>query len=57
MCFASSAMRDQYMRGGEGFLCVFAVNSAKSFEEIKQYREQVKTTKEHETDCMLIIIR
>jgi len=36
-----SAMRDQYMRGGEGFLCVFAVNSAKSFEEIKQYREQV----------------
>lgn len=34
-------MRDQYMRGGEGFLCVFAVNSAKSFEEIKQYREQV----------------
>ncbi len=37
-----SAMRDQYMRGGEGFLCVFAVNSAKSFEEIKQYREQVK---------------
>jgi hypothetical protein len=37
-------MRDQYMRGGEGFLCVFAVNSAKSFEEIKQYREQVKIT-------------
>ena len=35
-------MRDQYMRGGEGFLCVFAVNSAKSFEEIKQYREQVR---------------
>ena len=35
-------MRDQYMRGGEGFLCVFAVNNAKSFEEIKQYREQVK---------------
>jgi hypothetical protein len=36
-------MRDQYMRGGEGFLCVFAVNSAKSFEEIKQYREQVSS--------------
>ena len=32
------------MRGGEGFLCVFAVNSAKSFEEIKQYREQVNRT-------------
>ena len=37
-----SAMRDQYMRTGEGFLCVFAVNNTKSFEDINQYREQVK---------------
>ena len=37
----SSAMRDQYMRTGEGFLCVFAINNAKSFEDINQYREQV----------------
>ena len=29
-----SAMRDQYMRTGEGFLIVFAVNNAKSFEDI-----------------------
>lgn len=33
-----SAMRDQYMRTGEGFLCVFAINNAKSFEDIHQYR-------------------
>ena len=39
ICF--SAMRDQYMRTGEGFLCVFAVNNLKSFEDINQYREQV----------------
>jgi hypothetical protein len=32
-------MRDQYMRTGEGFLCVFAVNNTKSFEDINQYRE------------------
>ena len=31
-----SAMRDQYMRTGEGFLIVFAVNNAKSFEDITQ---------------------
>ena len=36
-----SAMRDQYMRTGEGFLCVFAINNVKSFEDVHQYREQV----------------
>ncbi|EEC03504.1 Ras, putative, partial [Ixodes scapularis] len=36
----SSAMRDQYMRTGEGFLLVFAVNNNKSFEDISMYREQ-----------------
>ena len=30
------------MRTGEGFLLVFAVNNAKSFEDIAAYREQVK---------------
>ena len=38
-----SAMRDQYMRTGEGFLLVFAVNNSKSFEDISMYREQVST--------------
>ena len=33
-----SAMRDQYMRTGEGFLCVFAINNSKSFEDIHHYR-------------------
>ncbi|CAL1278528.1 unnamed protein product [Larinioides sclopetarius] len=38
-----SAMRDQYMRTGEGFLLVFAVNNAKSYEDISMYREQVNS--------------
>ena len=29
------------MRTGEGFLCVFAVNNRKSFEDVAMYREQV----------------
>lgn len=41
-------MRDQYMRTGEGFLCVFAINNTKSFEDIKQYREQIKRVKDCE---------
>ena len=36
-----SAMRDQYMRTGEGFLCVFAIDNMKSFEDIESYRGQV----------------
>ena len=43
-----SAMRDQYLRTGEGFLLVFAVNDAKSFEDISQYREQIKRVKDAE---------
>lgn len=39
-------MRDQYMRTGEGFLLVFAVNNAKSFEDISTYREQIKRVKD-----------
>lgn len=41
-----SAMRDQYMRTGEGFLLVFAVNNSKSFEDISMYREQIKRVKD-----------
>ncbi|XP_031657082.1 GTPase HRas isoform X1 [Oncorhynchus kisutch] len=42
-----SAMRDQYMRTGEGFLCVFAINNTKSFEDIHQYSDQSLPTYFH----------
>lgn len=32
------------MRTGEGFLCVFAVNNKRSFEEIHAFRQQVLYT-------------
>jgi GTPase KRas protein len=50
-----SAMRDQYMRTGEGFLCVFAVNNAKSFEDINQYREQIKRVKDADEVPMVLV--
>ena len=51
-----SAMRDQYMRTGEGFLCVFAVNNSKSFDDINQYREQVCCLDEVAWFCHLLFV-
>ena len=39
-------MRDQYMRTGEGFLCVFAIDNMKSFEDIESYRGQIRRVKD-----------
>jgi len=50
-----SAMRDQYMRTGEGFLCVFAVNNAKSFEDISLYREQIQRVKDADEVPMVLV--
>ncbi|KAI8500164.1 PREDICTED: GTPase HRas [Branchiostoma belcheri] len=50
-----SAMRDQYMRTGEGFLCVFALNNTKSFEDISMYREQIKRVKDSEQVPMVLV--
>ncbi|XP_021345848.1 GTPase HRas [Mizuhopecten yessoensis] len=50
-----SAMRDQYMRTGEGFLCVFAVNNLKSFEDINTYKEQIKRVKDAEEVPMVLV--
>lgn len=48
-----SAMRDQYMRTGEGFLLVFALNEMKSFESIASYREQIRRVKDADDVPML----
>lgn len=50
-----SAMRDQYMRTGEGFLCVFAVNNDKSFEDVNSYREQIKRVKDADEVPMVLV--
>lgn len=51
-----SAMRDQYMRTGEGFLLVFAVNEAKSFENVRLYREQIRRVKDSDEVVDLTVL-
>jgi len=41
-----SAMRDQYMRTGQGFLCVYAITSRTSFDEVSAFREQILRVKD-----------
>jgi len=41
-----SAMRDQYMRTGEGFLMVYSITARTSFEEIASFREQILRVKD-----------
>ncbi|KAI3359996.1 hypothetical protein L3Q82_014328 [Scortum barcoo] len=50
-----SAMRDQYMRTGEGFLCVFAINNTKSFEDVHLYREQINRVKDSDSVPMVLV--
>eukprot|EP00794_Sanderia_malayensis_P017042 gene17042-18757_t len=50
-----SAMREHYMRTGEGFLCVFAVTSKKSFQEIETYRTQALRVKDAEKVPMVLV--
>jgi len=43
-----SAMRDQYMRTGEGFLLVYSITSRNSFEEVSAFRDQIIRCKDLE---------
>ena len=40
-----SAMRDQYMRTGQGFLLVYSVTSRQSFGELTMFRDQILRNK------------
>jgi len=49
-----SAMRDQYMQGGEGFLIVYAINSRDSFDEVTTFRDQILRVKDKDKVPMVV---
>ncbi|WFD26031.1 RAS1 protein [Malassezia nana] len=51
----SSAMREQYMRTGEGFLLVYSMTSRSSFEEISTYYHQILRVKDREHFPMVLV--
>lgn len=50
-----SAMREQYMRSGEGFLLVFAVTDHPSFEEISKFHRQILRVKDRDEFPMMMV--
>ena len=50
-----SAMRDQYMRTGQGFVCVFAITSRSSFDEINSFRNQILRVKDADQVPMVLV--
>lgn len=50
-----SALRDQYMRDGHGFLLVFDVSNKRSFEDLHRYTEQIYRVKDAERVPMVLV--
>lgn len=50
-----SAMREQYMRTGEGFLLVYSVTSRTSFEELMTYYQQILRVKDVDYVPVLVV--
>lgn len=50
-----SAMREQYMRSGEGFLLVYSVTSRNSFDEINGFHRQILRVKDTELVPILLV--
>lgn len=50
-----SAMREQYMRSGEGFLLVFSLIDHASFAEISKFQKQILRVKDRDEFPMLLV--
>ncbi|KAI9321484.1 ras-like protein 1 [Dichotomocladium elegans] len=50
-----SAMREQYMRNGEGFLLVYSITSRMSFEEIITFYQQIGRVKDRDYFPMVLV--
>ncbi|KAH8655671.1 ras-2 protein [Xylariales sp. PMI_506] len=46
-----TALRDQWIRGGEGFLLVYSISSRSSFNRISQFHHQIQRVKESVSSC------
>jgi GTPase KRas protein len=50
-----SAMREQYMRTGEGFMLVYSITSRQSFEEIMTFQQQILRVKDRDYFPIILV--
>ncbi|KAK9351770.1 ras family-domain-containing protein [Lipomyces doorenjongii] len=50
-----SAMREQYMRAGQGFLLVYSITSRSSFEEIRTFQQQILRVKDKDYFPIIVV--
>jgi GTPase KRas len=50
-----SAMRDQYMRTGQGFVLTYAITSRSSFDEVNTFKDQICRVKDADKVPMCIV--
>lgn len=50
-----TAMRDLYMRSGEGFILVYSITSKATFDELPELRDQIIRVKDHDR-CPLVLV-
>ena len=50
-----SAMREQYMRTGEGFLLVYSITNRQSFEEIMTFQQQILRVKDKDYFPIILV--
>jgi len=50
-----TALRDQWIRGAEGFIIVFSITSRGSFEQVSQFRQQILRVHDVEDMPMIIV--
>ena len=50
-----AAMREQYIRAGQGFLLVYAINNSASFEEMQQFVQQINRAKQSSNVPIILV--
>lgn len=48
-------MREQYMRGGEGFIMIYSVTERRSFDEMRRFKESVNRVRNSEEVPIVLI--